>query len=381
MGFSIDFFTTDIPDQDTLVFYRLVNVVPRLKEIQQWLDWLLDPFDRGIATWSTTTEEERLNCIDYITDHDWDGLATYVGTLFPDELPEDIEQIIEEFLYGYYFDTLEVANTLAIGIDADSYQYLYAGMKVQYKPSRVSKDSTIYTLGNRYELVRWRKQVDDRNPLYYEVWAVFYYENIDTGQVYTWQYMKDWAKANRAAFGGEIHIRKATGNYGPDNTFYVHTYESTWWAAIGTRRETFLPVPTHYYDHDVDPSLIYTTDPATRGGMYSAYTGGSWEYHTDHPDTMGTPWAGDEGEKTYDDDWYDWVNVTVNPPGFTDLTHNFLLNVKVEETFWGEGKDPSVYYPPGGGIPPILGGVHGGHLPLRGLVPIFRRKKRSGRNL
>lgn len=378
MGFSTDFFTTDIPDQDTLVFYRLVNVVPRLKEIQGWLDWLLDPFDRGIATWSTTTEEERLQCVDYITDHDWESLQTYVEGLFPTKLPADIEQIITEFLYGYYFDTLEVSNTLAIDIDANAYLTLYDGMKVQYKPSRTSKTVTMYTLGANYILTRWRKLIDDRNPLYYEVWAVMYYDNIETADVKTWQYQKSSAIANQAAFGGTIQIQGPTV-FGDDNTFYIHSYDQAWWAAIGTRRETFLPVPTHYYDHDVDPSLLYTTDPTTRGGIYAAYLSEDWKYHTDHPDTMGNPWAGDEDEKPFNDDLYNWVSSTVNPPGFTDLTHEFLLNVKVEEIFYGEGRDPEIY---GRGLstgttPGILTGIMGLGLPISGLVPVFRIKKRS----
>jgi len=377
MSFSTDFFTTDIPDQDHLVFYRLVNVVPRLKEIQSWLDWLLDPFDRGLSGWAAKTKAEKDAAIPFIIEHDYDGLQTYIEGLFPTELPADIEQIIEQFLYGYYFDTLEVSNTLAIDIDANAYQTLYSGMKVQYKPSRVSKTPTLYTLGNNYELDRWRKIQFDDNPLYYEVWAVFYYTNTFTADPKTWQYQKSAAAANQAAFGGTITVIGPTV-FGDDNTFYEHNYVGAHWAMIGTRRETFLPIPNHYYDHDVDPTMIFTTAPATRGGIYDSYLGDDWEAHTDHPLTMGNPWAGDEGERPFTDNLYNWISSTVNPPGFTDLTHEFLLAYDIKEIFYGEGRDPEVYgrKGAGGATPAILTGLTGVGLPISGLVPVFKKKKR-----
>jgi hypothetical protein len=378
MGFSTDFFTVDIPDQDTLVFYRLVNIVPRLKEIQGWLDWLLDPFDRGLSGWASKTKAEKDAAIPYILEHDYDGLQTYIEGLFPTELPADIQQIIENFLYGYYFDTLEVSNTLSIDIDANAYQTLPSGMKVQYKPSRTSKTVTMYTLGNDYNLVRWRKLTFEATPAYYEVWAVLYYDNVWTAEVKTWQYQKSSAAANQAAFGGTITLQGPT-IFGDDNTFYEHNYTGAHWATIGIRRETFLPLGTHYYDHDVNPQLIFTTDPATRGGIYASYLSDDWEYHTDHPETMGNPWAGDDGERPFPDNLYNWISSTVNPPGYTDLSHEFLMAYDIKEIFYGEGRDPEVYARRGAGgtTPAILTGLTGVGLPIQGLVGIFRPKKRS----
>jgi hypothetical protein len=162
-----------------------------------------------------------------------------------------------------------------------------------------------------------------------------------TGEIWTWQTAKSYAEANKDAFGGTIEVIGPTP-YGDDNTWYKHTYESVFWETIGTRREDFGGAE-HTYDHDVNPHLIFTTDPITRGGMYDNYNSSSWEYHTIHPENMGIPWAGDEGHRPYSDDLYNWQNVTVNPPGFTDLTHEFLLTSQVIEYFYGEGRDPEVY--------------------------------------
>lgn len=379
MGFSTDFFTVDIPDQDTLVFYRLVNVVPRLKEIQGWLDFLLGPLANGIGNFGNLTEAERLTIIDYLLNHNWTGLKTYLESKFPEEDPDDLQQLIETFLYGYYFDTLEIANSLAIGIDAEAYQIIPEGTKVQYRPTRTSKASTIYTLGNIYELTRWRKQIFNDGTFSYEVWAVFYYTNTWTGDVPTWQYQKSAAAANKAAFGGTIIVQGPT-IFGDDNTFYIHEYESSWWEQIAARRETFLPIPNHYYDHDVTANMLFVTDPATRGGIYPAFLGPDWEAHTDHPDTMGNPWPGDAGEKPYDDDLYNWINTTVNPPGFTDLTAEFLLSsVSVKEIFYGEGRDPQAYAPKrntGSRGPSLMGlGPLAGISPLNSLIGAKRRRK------
>jgi len=378
MGFSTDFFTVDIPDQDHLVFYRLVNVVFRLKEISEWLEWILDPLARDITDFDDATEAEKDQMVDYILAHNWTDLQTHLETVFPGEDTSDLEQWIERFLLGYYYDTLEISNTLAIDIDHELYSYIPSGTKVQYKASRTSKDSTIYTLGDSYELTRWRKQRFNDNPVFYEVWAVFYYDNISTTSPPSWQYQKSSAEANKVAFGGKIQIVSPTA-YDENSTYYIHTYDLSWWAAIGERRETFLPVPNHYYDHNVDPTLIFTTDPATRGGIYGKYLSSDWEYHTDHPDTMGNPWAGDAGAKPYDDDYYNWNSTTVNPPGFTDLNHEFLLSVEVEEIFYGEGRDPEVYAPrfSTGSTPGVLTGLHGTGLPISGLINIFRKKRHS----
>lgn len=362
-----DFFTVTIPDATSLHCWRLINVVPRLKEIATYLEQMLHPLASVISGWDTLTPEEIDTVVNYIFNGDITGLIAWLKIKFPTAPPNQIEGACQNFLYGYYNLSISFANTLAIEIVAEEYSTLPEGMKIQYKASRDAKTSTIYELGDTYLLSSWEHRIFSDGALSFEVWGEFWYTSV-WEDVVTWDYARQVAEAFKASkYGATIQARY---NYYPfeDNaTFYTVSYEDTFWATIGSRRETFLPEPIHYYDHYVNPALLMTTDPTTRGGIYSAYFTPEWQYHTDHPETMGNPWAGDEEERPYDDDLYNWINITVNPPGFTDQEHQFLLTMQCDWTIHGYGRDPRA-------IPPVFGGrpglLSGGILSLASLSPL-----------
>lgn len=371
-----DFFTTTEPDATYLHCWRLINAVPRLQEIAAFLTAILHPLEKELSGWSGLTEGQKVTIFEYILNADWSGLQAYLETLFPSEPPSKISSLIETFLYGYYNLAVAQANTLAIEITAEEYLTLASGMKIQYKATRTSVESEIKTLGDTYELLSWEHRVFNDGTFSYEIWGEFYYQNISE-DLYTWQYARAVAEGVKAAhYQAEITVAY-NEHFGDNETFYTVTWDETLWTPIGTRREVFLPVPTHYYSHYVNPALIMCTDPTTRGGIYSAYDTVDWEYVTDHPDTMGNPWAGDEGERPYDDDLYNWINTTVNPPGFTDLSHEFLLTTHCIYIVYGQGKDPAAeprpVAPQGGVIPLGIGGALRAPNPLEQLSP-FRRK-------
>lgn len=378
MDYIGDFFTVTVPDATYLHCWRLINVVPRLQEIAAYMKAILYPFEAGLTGWNALTDEQKTSVFEYILNADWSGLQDYLETLFPTEPPSNIEALIEQYLYGYYNLAVASANTLAIEIVASEYEILPEGTIMQYKPTRTTIGSSNVTLGQTYVLERWEHRIFDDGSLAYEVWGEFWYRSINE-DIPTWQYARSTAEAVRDSKYGAIMtlVYYSSGAF-EGSTHYVVSYEDTYWATIGSRRETFLPLPDHYYDHYVDPSLIITTDPVTRGGIYSAYGGLDWEYHTDHPETMGNPWAGDEGERPYDDDLYNWISQTINPPGYTDLIHEFLLTVQATYIIGGYGKDPAAdprpVIPTSGGLPLGLTGFPGSVNPLGQLSPFRRRR-------
>lgn len=375
MDYLGDLFTVTEPDAPVLHCWMLINAVPRLKEIAAYLEQMLHPLEKVIENWGTLTDEEIDTIINYIIDGDFEGLLDWLKTRFPSEPPSELEAALQEFLYGYYNLAVGKANTLAIEIVAEEYLTLPAGMKIQYKTSREATEATIYTLGETYQLYHWEERVFDDGEYVWQVWVELYYKDI-TEDVDTWQYARAIAEAfKESKYGATIAITYCTF-FGDNETFYEVAFEDTFWATIGSRRETFLPEPNHYYDHYVNASLVHVTDPVTRGGIYGAYFTEDWEYHTDDPLTMGTPWAGDAGERPYNDDLYNWINVTVNPPGFTDLEHQFLLTMKCRHVFYGYGKDPGADPKPKIPTSPVaglFGGVLGGAVPPLAMIfkPLF----------
>jgi hypothetical protein len=375
MDYIGDFFTVTEPDAPSLHCWRLINVVPRLQEIAAYLEAILYPLENGLANWDNLTDEQKTTIFEFILNADWSGLQNYLELLFPTEPPSNIEALIQNYLYGYYNLAVAKSSSLAIEIVAEEYGSLEPGMKIQYKTSRTATEASIRTLEDFYYLQRWEHRVFQTGELAYEIWGEFWYTNYNE-TVQTWQYARATAEAFRdSKFGAVMTVEYNT--YGGDNdTYYIISYEDTYWAQIGARREVFLPVPTHYYTHYVDPALIHTTDPDTRGGIYSNYNTAGWEYTTQHPETMGNPWAGDAGERPYDDDLYNWINQTVNPPGYTDLIHEFLLTSQCLHIISGYGKDPAAEprpFVPGPKIQPP--GLRAPLDTLSPLAAIFRRRR------
>lgn len=374
--YTSDFFTTTYPPAEWLVCYHKIAAVPRLKEIVTWLNFMLGPLIKIINDIQGLSTSEKIAIVDYILNGDWEGLKDYIETLYPSVPPATIEAAVQEYLYGYYHRSIAQAASLCKDIIISEYEYLYAGMTLQYKTSYMAEESEIVTIDEDYILERYDLRTLPLGEFVYEYYLEMWFHNVEYDRS-TWEDVKWQLEYFQSLYGGVL-IYEIVSHGGVPSTQYALTLEWVFDATIGGRVLNFSDLEHVYYSHYVEPALVFATDPDTRGGIYSAYFGEEWSKETEHPDTMGNPWPGDEDEKPYPEEYYDWENITVNPPGFTRETAYVECHT-IRKILWiGEGEDPGPPSVPLLPSSPISGPLGGGkiHTPLKTLSPlaaIFRR--------